>query len=140
VVAAVVEVSGSSATSFTVKRVSVVIDPYLTVNPANVEAQMSGGVIHGLNATLYGQQTFLNGAAQRRNFSSNRMLRLQETPQIAVGIMPRPAVSERSMPIGGVGELGVPTLAPALANAVFRLCGQRVRSLPFFPNATMGGL
>lgn len=140
VVAAVVEVSGTSATSFTVKRVSVVIDPYLTVNPANVEAQMSGGVIHGLNAALYGQQTFLNGAAQRRNFSSNRMLRLQETPQIAVGIMPRPAVSDRSMPIGGVGELGVPTLAPALANAVFRLSGQRVRSLPFFPNATMGGL
>jgi len=54
--------------------------------------------------------------------------------------MPRPAVTDRSVPIGGVGELGVPTLAPALANAVFKLCGQRVRTLPFFPNATMGGL
>ena len=54
--------------------------------------------------------------------------------------MPRPPSADRSVPIGGVGELGVPTLAPALANAVARLSGQRVRTLPFFPNATMGGL
>jgi len=140
IVAAVVEVSGTSATSFAVKRVSVVIDCYLTVNPANVEAQLTGGVVHGINAALYGQQTFSNGAAQRRNFSTNRMIRLSEMPQVAVSIMPRPAVTERSVPIGGVGELGVPTLAPALANAVFRLSGQRVRTQPFFPNATMGGL
>ena len=140
IVAAVVEVSGTSATAFKITKVSVVIDSYLTVNPANVEAQITGGVVHGINATLYGQQTFSNGAAQRRNFNSNRMIRLQEMPQVAVSIMPRPAVVDRSVPIGGVGELGVPTLAPALANAVFRLSGQRVRTLPFFPNATMGGL
>ena len=54
--------------------------------------------------------------------------------------MPPPAGADRSVPIGGVGELGVPTFAPALANAVRRLTGQRVRTLPFFPNATMGGL
>jgi isoquinoline 1-oxidoreductase subunit beta len=140
IVAAVVEVSGTSATAFSIKRVSVVIDCYLTVNPANVEAQIAGGVVHGINATLYGQQTFSNGAAQKRNFNTNRMIRLQEMPAVAVSIMPRPAVADRSVPIGGVGELGVPTLAPALANAVFRLTGQRVRTLPFFPNATMGGL
>ncbi len=140
IVAAVVEVSGSSATSFTVRRVSVALDSYLTVNPGNVEAQIIGGVVHGLNATLYGQQTFSNGAAQRRNFNVNRMIRLQEMPQVRVTLMPRPSVTDRSIPIGGVGELGVPTLAPALANAVYRLSGQRVRSLPFFPNATMSGL
>ncbi|MGA9526405.1 MAG: molybdopterin cofactor-binding domain-containing protein [Myxococcaceae bacterium] len=138
--AAVVEVSGTSATSFTVRRVSVAVDSYLTVNPANVEAQIIGGVVHGLNAALYGQQTFSNGAAQRKNFNVNRMIRLQEMPQVRVTLMPRPSVTDRSVPIGGVGELGVPTFAPALANAVFRLSGQRVRSLPFFPNATMGGL
>jgi isoquinoline 1-oxidoreductase beta subunit len=140
IVAAVVEVSGSSATSFTVRRVSVALDSYLTVNPANVEAQIIGGVVHGLNAALYGQQTFSNGAAQRRNFNTNRMIRLQEMPQVRVTLMPRPSVADRNVPIGGIGELGVPTLAPALANAVFRLSGQRVRNLPFFPNATMGGL
>lgn len=141
IVATVVEVSGSSATSFRVTKVAVALDCYLTVNPGNVEAQLVGGVVHGLNAALYGQQTFSNGAAQRRNFNSNRMLRLNEMPAVSVKIMPRPAQTDRTVPIGGVGELGVPTLAPALANAVARLAGgSRVRSLPFFPNATMGGL
>jgi len=55
-----------------------------------------------------------------------------------VTILPAPAVADRAVPIGGVGELGVPTLAPAMANAWFRLSGQRVRTLPFFPGATMG--
>ncbi|MBT9506266.1 molybdopterin cofactor-binding domain-containing protein [Rhodoferax sp.] len=137
--AAVVEVSGTSATSFTVKRVSVVLDAYMTVNPGNVEAQLAGGVVHGLNAALYGQQTFVGGVAQRRNFNSNRMMRLKEMPQVSVALIPNPATSDSTKLIGGVGELGVPTVAPALANAVFRLCGQRVRNLPFFPNATMGG-
>jgi isoquinoline 1-oxidoreductase beta subunit len=132
IVAAVVEVRGTSATSFSVPRVWLAVDSYLTVNPAQVEAQMIGGVIHGLNAALYGQQTFVNGVAQRRNFNSNRMLRASQAPQVAVKIMPAPAVLDRTAPIGGIGELGVPTLAPALANAVARLCGTRVRSLPFF--------
>ena len=141
IVATVVEVSGSSAASFRVTKVAVALDCYLTVNPGNVEAQLVGGVVHGLNAALYGQQIFSNGAAQRRNFSNNRMLRLQEMPSVSVTLMPRPAVADRAVPIGGVGELGVPTLAPALANAVARLAGgSRVRTLPFFPNATMGGL
>ena len=141
IVATVVEVQGSSASAFRVTKVAVVLDCYLTVNPGNVEAQLVGGVVHGLNAALYGQQTFSNGAAQRRNFNSNRMLRMNEMPTVSVRILPRPAQTDRTVPIGGVGELGVPTVAPALANAVARLAGgSRVRSLPFFPNATMGGL
>jgi isoquinoline 1-oxidoreductase beta subunit len=108
------------------------------VNPGSVEAQIIGGVVHGLNSALYGQQTFVNGAAQKRNFNTNAMLRLRQAPQVAVTVMPRPATTDRAVPIGGVGELGVPTVAPALANAVFKLTGQRVRSLPFFPNAQMG--
>ena len=68
------------------------------------------------------------------------MIRAKEMPEVAVTIIPNPAVADRTTIIGGVGELGVPTLAPALANAYFKLTGQRVRSLPFFPGATMGGL
>jgi isoquinoline 1-oxidoreductase beta subunit len=132
IVATVVEVSGTSATAFKIERVSLAIDCTLVVNPANVEAQLTGGIVHGINAALYGQQTFVAGVAQRRNFNSNRMIRIGGMPQVAVTIMPRSAPMDRTVPIGGVGELGVPTLAPALANAVARLTGQRVRTLPFF--------
>lgn len=137
IAAAVVEVSGTGPTAFTVKKVSVALDCYLTVNPANVEAQIASGVVHGLNAALYGQQTFVGGAAQKRNFNVSRMMRLQEMPAVSVSIIPRPQSLSRTQAIGGVGELGVPTIAPALANALYRLSGQRVRTLPFFPNASM---
>lgn len=136
VVAQVVEVAqGSGGPQVT--RVWVVLDSYLTVNPNAVEAQIIGGVVHALNAALYGRQTFTNGAAQARNFNNSRMIRPQEMPTVSVLLMPSPAIADRTVPIGGVGELGVPTFAPALANAWFRLSGTRVRTLPFFPNAKM---
>ncbi len=137
IVAQVVEVSSSNGGP-RVSRVWVAIDSYLTVNPGSVESQIVGGVVHGLNAALYGRQTFANGAATTKNFTTSRMIRLSEMPVVSVTLLPAPAVADRAVPIGGVGELGVPTLAPALANAWFRLSGQRVRTLPFFPNATMG--
>ena len=140
IVAEVVEISSATSTGITVNRVSIALDCYLSVNPGSVQAQLAGGMAHGLNAALYGQQTFLNGAAQKKNFNNNRMIRLSEMPDVAVTIIPNPAVADRKVNIGGVGELGVPTLAPALANAYFKLTGQRVRALPFFPNITMGGL
>ena len=139
IVAMVVEVAGTSTTAFKVRRVWAAVDCYLAVNPLNVEAQIIGGVVHAMNATLYGQQTFVNGAAQKRNFNSSPMLRLQDMPVVSVTLMPRPAVTDRTVPIGGVGELGVPTFAPALANALFALTRQRLRTLPLLPNASMGG-
>jgi isoquinoline 1-oxidoreductase beta subunit len=139
IVAQVVEVSNTSS-GLRVHRVWVAVDSYLTVNPGSVEAQIVGGVVHGINATLYGRQTFSNGAAQVKNFNASRMIRMSEMPVVSVIIMPPPAAADRAVPIGGVGELGVPTLAPAPANAWFKLTGTRVRSLPFYPNATMGGL
>ena len=139
IVAMVVEVTGSSLSNFRLSRVWLAADSYLTVNPRNVEAQLTGGVVHAINATLYGQQTFVNGAAQRKNFNTNPMIRLRQMPAVSVTLIPRPATLDRSQPIGGVGELGVPTFAPALAGALLKLTGQAVRSLPLLPNATMGG-
>ncbi len=140
IVAEVVEISSVTSSSIRVDRVSVALDCYLAVNPGSIEAQLTGGVVHGLNAALYGKQTFVNGAAQSKNFNKSRMIRLNEMPQVDVTIIPNPQSASRTVPIGGVGELGVPTLAPALGNAYFKLTGIRARSLPFFPNATMGGL
>ena len=139
VVAMVVEVSGSSVSAFSVRRVWVAVDPYLVVNPLNVEAQIVGGVLHAMNATLYGQQNFVQGAAQRRNFNTNPMIRLNQMPQVKVTLVPPPALADRTVPIGGIGELGVPTFAPALANALFRLTGQRVRRLPLLGGGTVTG-
>ncbi len=138
IVAQVVEVSNVTATGLKIKKVTVVLDAYMVVNPASVEQQLAGGVVHAINATLYGQQTFSNGAAVAKNFNRSRMIRMQEMPPVNVVIVPNPPSPDRNVPIGGVGELGVPCFAPALANAVFRATGNRVRSLPFFPNATMG--
>ncbi len=140
IVAEVVEISSATTTGVRINRVSCVLDCYLHVNPGQVEAQLMGGIVHGLNAALYGQQTFLNGAAQAKNFNNSRMIRPNEMPQVAVSIIPSPAASSRSIPIGGVGELGVPTFAPALANAWFKLTAKRQRSLPFFPGAHMSDL
>jgi isoquinoline 1-oxidoreductase subunit beta len=140
IVAEVVEISSVTATGLRVNRVSCAIDCYLAVNPGGIQAQLQGGIVHGLNAALYGQQTFVNGAAQAGNFNKSKMIRLQEMPQIDITLIPNPGAADRTVNIGGAGELGVPTFAPALANAYFKLTGTRLRSLPLFPGATMGGL
>jgi isoquinoline 1-oxidoreductase beta subunit len=101
---------------------------------------LTGGVVHGLNATLYGKQNFVGGVAQSKNFNTSRMIRLSEMPDVKVSLIPNPVTADRTKALGGVGELGVPTFAPALANAYFKLTGTRLRTLPLFPNATMGGL
>ncbi len=136
IVAQVVEVANGTGGP-KVTRVWLAIDCGWVVNPNSVDAQLVGGVVHGLNAALYGKQTFVNGAAQAKNFNTSRMIRLGEMPQVMVKLMPQPTALDRSAVMGGVGELGVPTLAPALANAWAKLSGKRVRALPFFPNATM---
>jgi isoquinoline 1-oxidoreductase beta subunit len=125
---------------FKVNNVWIAMDCYLTVNPGQVQTQLVGGMVHGLNAALYGRQSFVNGVPQLPNFYQNRVIRLDEMPQVAVTLIPNPAQSVQTTPIGGVGELGVFTLAPALANAYFKASGTRVSTLPFFPNAWMGGL
>jgi isoquinoline 1-oxidoreductase beta subunit len=118
--------------------VSLAIDCYIGVNPGAIKAKLTGGIVHGFNAALYGRQSFINGAAQAKNFNRSRMIRMNEMPQVAVTLIANPSASSRTTPIGGVGELGVPCLAPALANAYAKVIGTRVRTLPFFPNATMG--
>lgn len=137
IVAQVVEVARLGRSGIKVNKVAVAIDCYLPVNPGSIEAQIIGGVVHAMNATLYGRQTFSKGAGQVKNFNNSRMIRIAEMPAVTVQVMPAPAAADRTVPIGGVGELGVPTFAPALVNAWARLTGQRVRTLPMFPNATM---
>ena len=137
IVAQIVEISNVTPTGLRVNKVTIAIDSYLTVNPGQVDAQLTGGMVHGMNAALYGSQTFIGGTAQKSNFSKSKMIRLGEMPPVQTVLIQNPASLDRTRNIGGVGELGVPTFAPALANAYFKATGKRQRDLPFFPNATM---
>ena len=124
-VAEVVEVKLGDAESFTVERVTVAVDCGIAVNPDVVRAQMEGSVGYALSAALSGEITFKNGAVVQGNFDNYPLLRLSQKPAIDVHIVPSSAAPS------GVGEPGVPPLAPALANALFAATGKRWRTLPF---------
>ena len=123
-VATVAEVSIDKST-IRVHRLVTAIDCGTCVNPAGVEAQVEGAAAYGLSAALHSELTLRAGRVQQENFDEYRVLRQSEMPRVEVFIVPS---TEKP---GGVGEPGVPTAAPAVANAVFALAGQRLRRLPF---------
>src|SRR5256885_10440087 len=108
-----------------VNRVVCAVDCGVAVNPDIIRAQMEGGIGFALGALYYGEIDLKHGRAVQRNFDTYRSLRIHEMPQVEVHIVPSTAKPT------GVGEPGVPPLAPAVANAVARLGGPRVRRLPF---------
>jgi isoquinoline 1-oxidoreductase beta subunit len=122
-VAQVAEVS-LDAGRIRVHRVVCAIDCGTAVNPAGVVAQLESAVVFGLSAALYGEITMREGRVQQSNFHDYRPLRLHEMPVVEVHIVPS---TERP---SGVGEPGVPPIAPAVANAVFAATGRRLRRLP----------
>lgn len=107
-----------------VHKITCVIDCGQTVNPRIVEAQLQSGIVYGLSAALWGAITFEKGRVQQQNFHDYRVLRVHETPELDVHIIPSDA------PPGGIGETGVPPVAPAICNAIFAATGKRLRSLP----------
>jgi isoquinoline 1-oxidoreductase beta subunit len=123
----VVDVSQVTATSLHVGRVACVIDCGRAINPDPLVNQIEGGIAQGLSAALWGEITFAKGAASVRNYDHFRVARMADMPKVTVKIL------SSDNPIGGIGESGVPPVAPAIANALFRLNGTRVRTLPFFP-------
>jgi isoquinoline 1-oxidoreductase beta subunit len=94
------------------------------VNPATIEAQMESGIVFGLSAALHGAITLNNGKVEQSNFNDYEVLRLDEMPKVEVHIV---RSEEKS---GGIGEPGVPPIAPAVANAIFAVKGKRIRRLP----------
>jgi isoquinoline 1-oxidoreductase beta subunit len=123
-VAQVAEVSVQDNGTVRVDRVVCAVDCGRVVNPDIVAAQMEGGIIFGLAAALKGEITLARGRVQQRNFNDYQLLRMNEAPAIEVHIVPS------AEPPTGVGEPGVPPIAPAVANAIFAATGRRVRRLP----------
>jgi len=107
-----------------VHKVWVVADCGRIIHPGIAEAQFQGAVAGGLGAALYGEITIENGATKQTNFNDFRLLRISDMPEVDVWFVP----SEEEP--GGVGEPGVPPIAPAVTNALFRLTGTRIRKLP----------
>lgn len=134
IVAEVVELSVPVAGTIQVHKVAVALDGGNYVNPDAVVAQLQGGVAYALSATLWDQVTFTSGKADQQNFSRYRMLRGREMPVVTTQL-----IVSNADPTGGVGELAVPGIASAVVSAYAKLTGTRVRSLPVFPGATMGG-
>jgi isoquinoline 1-oxidoreductase beta subunit len=132
-VAQVAEVSVSREGQLRVHRVTCAIDCGPVVNPDGIRAQLEGGIVFGLTAALYGEITFENGRVKQRNFHDYPMLRMHEMPEVEVHIVPS------TDKMGGVGETGVPPIAPAVANAVFALTGKRIRRLPIRAADLVGG-
>ncbi|PLP60360.1 aldehyde dehydrogenase [Mesorhizobium loti] len=111
-----------------VHRVVCVVDPNFVVNPDITVAQMEGGIVQGLAAALYGRITVVDGRVQQRNFHDYPFLRMYEMPRIEVHLVP--SLGKYGDQWGGIGETGLPPVAPALVNAVFAATGRRFRSLP----------
>lgn len=124
-VAQVAEVSVEKGGTVHVNRVVAAVDCGLPVNPDNVRAVIAGGINFALTPVLSGEITISQGAVEQSNFNDYQVLRMADAPEIEVYIMPGGQV-----PNGGVGESGVPPLAPAVANAVFAATGVRIRRLP----------
>ncbi len=123
-VAMAMHVSVDRDNQLKVHQVDCAVDCGQVVNPDTVTAQMEGAVVFGLTAALYGAITVKEGAVEQGNFHDYPMMRMAEAPQTHVHIM---ASDE---PPTGIGEPGVPPVAPALTNAIFAATGVRLRGLP----------
>ncbi len=109
-----------------VKRITCAVDCGVAVHPDQVVAQIEGAIVMSLTAALYGNITVKDGRVEQSNFGDQRSLRMTETPPIDVIIANTPG----NLP-GGMGEVGVPLVAPAFANAIAAATGKRLRDLPF---------
>lgn len=126
-IAQVAEVSVKPDGSVRVHKVVCAIDCGKTVNPDTITAQMEGGIVFGLSAALHGEITFKKGRVEQSNFHDYPVVRMNEMPDVSVHIV------KSAEPPGGVGEPGVPPIAPAVANAIFAATGKRIRRLPIRP-------
>lgn len=126
--AAVAEVAVTPRGEVVIPRVDIAVDCGPVVNPDRVRSQLEGACVMGLSQALVSEITFKNGRAQQDNFHQFEIVRMNAAPRrIVVHIVPSDSYDA---PLGGVGEPGVPVIAPALMNAIHAATGRRIRRLP----------
>ncbi len=127
-VAAVVEVDIIDDGVVSIPRIDIAIDCGPSVNPERIRSQLEGACVMGVSLALFSQISFTNGVADQDNFDGYEVARMNNAPkELNVHIMPSDDVNA---PLGGVGEPGMPPIAPALCNAIFAATGKRIRQLP----------
>lgn len=135
-IAMVVEVSVDKASGeVRVHQVWAAVDPGVAVHPDNIVAQVEGSVVHGIGHALYEQISVQDGEVEQSNFHDYRVLRIDEAPEIEVKLM----ASNRDAP-GGMGEVALPPVAPAIANAIFAATGKMLREQPMTPERVAAAL
>ncbi len=126
--AAVIEVAVDEGGAITIPRADIAIDCGPQINPERIRAQMEGSVVQGVAIATVSNITFRNGQVEQRNFDGYELTRIDASPrEIHVHLVEPEGYDQ---PLGGVGEPGLPPIAPALTNAVFAATGRRVRALP----------
>jgi isoquinoline 1-oxidoreductase beta subunit len=126
-VAAVVEVAVNDKGELAIPRVDMAVDCGAQVNPDRVRAQLEGACVMGVSLATKGEISYKAGRVEQDNFSTYEITRMNAAPrEIRVHLLP----GDFSAPLGGVGEPGVPPIAPALCNAIFAATGKRIRRLP----------
>ncbi|MFY9829827.1 MAG: molybdopterin cofactor-binding domain-containing protein, partial [Rhodoplanes sp.] len=123
-VATVVQVAVANDGTVSVPRVDIAVDCGLVINPDRVRAQFEGAAIMGISNALFSNLTFKAGGAEQSNFTDYLVARTDITPDTHVYL-----VDSQALP-AGVGEPGVPPMAPAVCNAIFAATGKRIRALP----------
>ena len=112
------------AASTSVKKITFVSDCGIAIHPDQARAQLTGGILYGLGAALYDEITIEQGRVQQSNFNNYPSIRINQAPIVEVHLVP-----SQETP-GGLGEVGVPLVAPALVNAIAAATGKRIRELP----------
>jgi isoquinoline 1-oxidoreductase beta subunit len=127
--AVVAEVSYTKDGVLRIPRVDIAVDCGPQINPERIRSQLEGAVIQGICIATVSNITFKNGRVEQSNFDTFELTRIDAAPrEIHVHLVNGEGSFDR--PLGGVGEPGVPAVAPAIANAVFAATGKRIRSLP----------
>jgi isoquinoline 1-oxidoreductase beta subunit len=132
ILAQVAEISIEQGKVLRVHKVTCAVDCGVAINPSTIAYQIESGIVFGLTAALYGEITLEGGRVVQANFDSYEMLKLAQMPAVDVHVI------ESGARIGGIGELGVPPIAPAVTNAVFAATGKRIRQLPLAKSGIAG--
>ena len=117
-----------------IQKIHVAVDCGIVINKSGAQQQVRGGVVDGMGHAMFSNLTFKDGAAEQRNFNSFRLIRLKEVPDVDVHFI------DNGIDPTGLGEPALPPTGAAVANAIFKATGKRLRNQPFVLQEELKGV